>query len=101
MADIVPCPHCGMRIIPTAASACPACGKELAAPVAAPPPPPKKRRRHPVLFVIFLAMVVLGFLRYHNRVGDDYEAIVVDLALIWLGCLGIVCVNVMSWRKAK
>jgi hypothetical protein len=101
MADITTCPHCAMRIIPTAAGACPACGKDLAAPVAPPPPPPKKRSRHPFLFLVFAAMVTLGFLRYYNRTVDDYGAIVVDLALIWLGSIGIVFVNVVTWRKAR
>ncbi len=33
MADIVPCPHCATRIIPTATGNCPSCGKRLDAPV--------------------------------------------------------------------
>lgn len=35
MADIVPCPHCKTRIIPTTTGNCPSCGKRLDEPVQA------------------------------------------------------------------
>ena len=40
MTDIVPCPHCKTRIIPTTMGNCPSCGKRLDEPVQAKSDPP-------------------------------------------------------------
>jgi hypothetical protein len=90
MNDITRCPHCSTRMVMTSAGTCPACGKSPATPVTPPPPPPKPPPRHPILFLLCLILIVIGFWRYLARDHQVLDAIVIDLMLIWVGSLGIV-----------
>ncbi len=103
MADIAACPHCSTRVIPTATGACPACGKLLsAAPVAAAAPVPAKQVK-PInkwLFMLCVIFIAAGFGRYVSRGSDQqFEKIIIDLGLIWIGTIGIVAVHAVRWFK--
>lgn len=103
MAEIAACPHCSTRVIPTSTGACPACGKALADKPAPLTPPALGKQLKPInkpLFVLCVIFIAAGFGRYVSRGADQqFEKIIIDLGLIWIGTIGIVALHAVRWFK--
>lgn len=97
---IITCPHCRTRILPTLGR-CPACARDLAAPVVPPAPPRPVLPRYRWSTAGCILLVSGGALAYPLGFTPTVPSLMLALCVMWIGTLGILGIAVRRWQLER